>query len=131
MIKLNGNRRTVRETTAEFQYTDDEGNLKFDEIRVRYFSPRIEDFKKLRAEFEAQAKANNGQPFFLSEGLAKQIESLPDLADAKGKPLKITAEVLLAPNSKPGEELTGTIRSARKTRGHAANAARRRPATWC
>jgi hypothetical protein len=122
MIKLNGNRRTVRETTAEFQYTDDEGNLKFDEIRVRYFSPRIEDFKKLRAEFEAQAKANNGQPFFLSEGLAKQIESLPDLADAKGKPLKITAEVLekeidllnlqaireaidadLAPKSKPGE----------------------------
>lgn len=99
MIKTNGNRRTIRECSADYQYTDDEGNLQFDSIRVRYFSPRIDDFKKMRADIEARQKqAEEGQkgpqPYFLSEGLAMQLESLPDLADEKGKPLKITAEVL-------------------------------------
>jgi hypothetical protein len=133
MIKLNG-KRTVRETTAEFQTTDEEsGELTFETIRVRYFSPRISDFKKLRADFEKkQEGTDTPQPYFLSEGLAMQLESLPDLGDAKGKPLQITAAVLEesidllnlqairdaidedieAGKSKPGESRTGTTRSA-------------------
>lgn len=93
MIKLNGN-RTVRQCNAEFQLTNEKGELEFQTITVRYFSPRISDFKKLRADIERQVKDDAGTTFFLSEGLARQIESLPDLVDEKGKPLKITAEVL-------------------------------------
>lgn len=94
MIKLNGNRRTVRETTAEFQYTDDKGELIFETIRVRYYSPRIQDAKLLRAEVEAKLEADPNSAFALSEMLSRRIESLPDLADKNGKPLKITVDVL-------------------------------------
>ena len=96
MIKLNGH-RTLRECEADFQYTDDKGETKFETIRVLYFSPRHDDLKKLRAKFEKQQEENpNAIMFALSEGLATQLHSLPDLADAKGKPLKIEAAVLEA-----------------------------------
>ncbi|MEO8650604.1 MAG: hypothetical protein ABI539_15685 [Acidobacteriota bacterium] len=92
MIKLNPDRRTVRETSASFEYTDDKGVLQTETIRVLYKSPTVADIK--RATDLVKAKRKSDTPYWLSEELADQLDSLPDLVDDKGKPFKITEELL-------------------------------------
>ena len=92
-IKLNGDHRTVRETTADWQYTNDKGEAVTEPIAVRYFSPTIEDVRRQKA---AITKAyEDGSDWYMSHQLVSALESLPDLIDPKtNKPVKVTIEFL-------------------------------------
>lgn len=93
MIKVeNAKRPTVREAKSQFTYTNDNGDLVAEEIRVRYFSVSISQLKKA-AEAEKQA-TKKGETPWISSVLAQQIESLPDIVDDKGKPVEVTEELL-------------------------------------
>jgi hypothetical protein len=119
------NTRTVRETTAPFEYMKD-GKLAVEDIRVRYFSQTIADVRKERsdalaraaqieefekqkddlredgsdkalaklAELEKQTSPGESEFPWLSKTLAPKIESLPDILDAKDKPIAITEDNL-------------------------------------
>lgn len=92
--------RTVRETTAPYEYTDENGETKTEQIKVRYFVRTAKEAREWREEmvrrFE-ESKANpDAPPFFVyhMDTLAERLESLPDLADEKGKAFPITSEAL-------------------------------------
>lgn len=92
MIKFNNIARTVRETTAPFEYTQD-GELIVENIRVRYFSFTLADLKKMRSDALAKAEAaekGDGDIQWMSSVLVQKLESLPDIVDGKGKPIAIT-----------------------------------------
>lgn len=100
MIKVTANgQRNVRECTSQFEYEED-GEQKTDEIRVRYFSQTVAELKQLRldalAKFNAAKKGKAAETEFpwVSNTLAKRLESLPDLEGEDGKPFAITVENL-------------------------------------
>ncbi len=104
MIKITGtNQRNVRECTAPFEYTEG-GELKVEEIKVRYFSQTVGEMKEERngrrqiavAAPKKGAKKTEQEDSFpwVSNKLAEQLESLPDIAGKDGKPMKITVENL-------------------------------------
>jgi hypothetical protein len=92
MIKLNGNKRTVRETEADWTYQDGD-ELKTEPIKVRYFSPTVAD---VRRQTDARRKAiTEGKDWYVSHQLVEMLDSLPDLIDPKtNKPVKITLDFL-------------------------------------
>lgn len=96
MITLSKLGRTVRETTAPFEYNDPAtGELKTEDIRVRYFSQTIAELKKMREDIITKAKLAEADPAdaeipWLSGQLSNRLESLPDILDAKGKPIEIS-----------------------------------------
>jgi len=93
MIKVAGTERTVRECSAPYEYTE-KGQTKTDQIQVFYYSLTIKEIKDYQLKLTAIAKKDPGTVIYLSETLAERLHSLPDLADAKGKPLAITVENL-------------------------------------
>lgn len=94
MIKIDANHRTVRTTSAPFQFSNGNGEIQTEQITVRYYSLKIKDIKARRAALEQKAKDDPTAIVWLSETLAESLESLPDLTDEKGKPLAITVENL-------------------------------------
>jgi len=99
MIRVTG-QRTVRETTAPYEYTDENGETVKEDIRVRYFvrtakEAREDRENKLR-QYEESKKKPDAPPvfFYHMDELAKRLESLPDLEDEKGKPFPITPDSL-------------------------------------
>ena len=95
MIKLNDIGRTVRETVAPFEYTDPKtGKIVTEDIRVRYYSFTVAELKQMRAEAFAQQKAiregDEGKVQWLSGVLVGKLAELPDILDAKNKPIAIT-----------------------------------------
>lgn len=93
MIKVNTKKRTVRECTAPYQYTDKD-EIKTEDIRVRYFSFTWNELQTQHQQLAAFVKTDADTTIWPHETLVDRIESLPDLADADGKPFKITAENL-------------------------------------
>jgi hypothetical protein len=93
MIKIDAGERIVRETTAPFEHMQD-GEVATSEIRVRYFSPTTQDIIEQRNEEKARKAEDETASYWLSEALVRRLESLPDLVDGKGKPVKITLEFL-------------------------------------
>jgi hypothetical protein len=99
MIKVDDKERVVRETTAPYEYKE-KGELKTGEIRVRYYSETLAELKQQRNDAVRvsnaikEGKADEIEFPWLSNKLAKKLESLPDLAGADGKPLKITPDNL-------------------------------------
>lgn len=109
MIKLSGIQKTVRETTAKFEY-EDEGKIKSEEIRVQYYSPTITELRQFEAELRAKVK--DGEPsstFYLTEFLVRRIHALPDLADTKGKVRKITLDFIESLDVKNLERIRDAI----------------------
>jgi hypothetical protein len=96
MINLTSSHRTVRETTAAYEYPDPKtGELVVEQIRVRYFSMTVAEIKKLRSDAFAKAAAAEKDPEaaefpWLSSVLVNKLESLPDIVDGKNKPIAIT-----------------------------------------
>lgn len=76
--------RTVRETTAPWEYTDETGALQVEDIRVRYISPTLQDLERVR---KMMADAEEGSSAWLAKDLSERIDSLPDILDEKGKPV--------------------------------------------
>ena len=91
-----GSTRLVRETTAPYEYTDEKGELKVEQIRVRYYSLSVAEMREKTARIEQMiAEAvDKKEPVWLSDVLPLTLESLPDLLDQKGKPIAITADSL-------------------------------------
>jgi hypothetical protein len=111
MIKIQGSQRTVRETSAEFEY-EEKGELKTDTIRVQYYSPTITELRQFEQELRAKFKENTegeSSTFYLTEFLVRRIHALPDLADAKGKPHKITLEFIESLDIKNLERIRDAI----------------------
>jgi hypothetical protein len=94
MIIVSATKRTVRETTAPYEFTDEDGNPKTEDVRVQYYSLTIKDIKADQDEIKAKAKKDPNGTYWLSDELAKRIHALPDLADEDGKPFPITAKSL-------------------------------------
>ena len=104
MIKVTAtSQRNIRETTAPFEYTDEAGELKTEQIRVRYYSQTVAELKQLRSDALAKfnqankkgAKIDESEFPWVSNQLAKRLESLPDIAGEDGEtPMKITVENL-------------------------------------
>lgn len=92
MIKIQTGQRTIRETAADFEYNDGE-ELKTESIRVLYYSPTVAETKADQAEIERVAKSDT-EVLWFSDLLLKRLHSLPNLCDEKGKPHKITKELL-------------------------------------
>jgi hypothetical protein len=85
MIKVTG-KRAVRNCTAT--YITEEGETA--EIAVEYYSWTIAEMKATRKEAELRVESAPGNIVWASELLADRLHALPDLADDKGKPFKIT-----------------------------------------
>ena len=95
MIKLSQiEKPIVRECTAPFIHPDESGELKTHQIRVRYRSVTSRDLKAQRADMFARHEANPNGIVYLSETLAKRIESLPDLIGEDGEPVQISEDFL-------------------------------------
>lgn len=82
MIKLNTKQRTVRECRAPFEYQTDAGELVTEEVRVRYFSPTVQQSKQLYEELE-QTLESKAQ-FWQSSQLAVLLAGLPDIETENG-----------------------------------------------
>lgn len=103
MIKVSGE-RPVRSTTAP--YITDEGETV--EISVEYYSSTPAYLKKRMleaqkadeayevkaAKAEKEGKRMPPRVFYVTDELARDLHALPDLADEKGKPFRITVENL-------------------------------------
>lgn len=91
MIEVSGKKRTVRECTAEFE--KDDGTT--ETITVRYFDRTLVEMKAAMAAAEklrSKKKDVTVEDFpWVSDQLAKQLESLPDLTLEGGNPFEITA----------------------------------------
>lgn len=79
--------RLIRETTAPFIINDKAGE-RTETIRVRYYSLSIKESKEFTKEL---ARKDN---LYVSDLLLPIIAELPDIVDDKGKPMKITQDVL-------------------------------------
>lgn len=89
MIKLGT--KLVRETTALYEYTDEKtGEQKTEDVRVRYYSFSIYESQKmleqLQAIFDAAVKKKG--LVWDEQALLFSLDSLPDIEDAKGNPIK-------------------------------------------
>jgi hypothetical protein len=99
VITISGNnQRAVRETTVPFEFVEN-GEVKAQTIRLRYFTRTCKEAREAQAKQTAERKANPLKIVWLSESLAERIESLPDLKlpgkDGKDeKPFEITVENL-------------------------------------
>lgn len=93
MIKINTIEKTVRETMAPFELSEN-GKNRTEQIRVQYKSFTVKEMKQRRAKYEAEAKANPDAVVWLSDTLAEKLIALPDLLDDKEKPVEITVEFL-------------------------------------
>jgi hypothetical protein len=82
----------VRETTAPFIYSDDNGDPVTENIRVRYYAWTTAKLKE--AHSLREKKIAEGGTYWHSDMLADRIESLPDIVDDKGKPVKIDVAFL-------------------------------------
>lgn len=93
MIKLNAKSRPVRETEADWQYTDDDGNTVTEKTPVRFYCLTVNE---IRAANDARRETiRNGEGWYISDTLLPCLESLPGLIDpATNKPVKITKEFL-------------------------------------
>lgn len=92
MIKLKSGERTIRETSCKFQYNEG-GELKTDDLTIRYFSPTVAESKADQAEIERVAQSDT-EVLWISDLLVKRLHSLPNLCDEKGEPHEITREFL-------------------------------------
>lgn len=92
-IKVNTKKRTVRETTAPY-ICEDAGELKTEQIRVRYYSFRWNELQDQHNKLRQLAKDDPQASIWPHETLVDRLESLPDLTDEKGKPFAITAHNL-------------------------------------
>jgi hypothetical protein len=84
MIKVTG-KKSVRTCTAPYI---EEGEIV--EISVEYYSWTIAEMKAKREAAEKRAESAPGNIVWASEMLVDRLHALPDLADEKGKPFKIT-----------------------------------------
>lgn len=91
MIKLAGQKPLIRETTAPFETTADDGTLVTEDIRVRYLSHSIARLRDnaVRIQKLIDEARDKGEPLWLSSTLPFQIESLPDIAGLDGKPIVV------------------------------------------
>lgn len=86
MIKVTG-KRAVRSTTAPYITEDGETT----EIAVEYYSQTTAAMKERREKAIKRAEsAKPGDFAWHSDELVQDLFALPDLADDKGKPFKIT-----------------------------------------
>ncbi|MBK8468087.1 MAG: hypothetical protein IPL32_19920 [Chloracidobacterium sp.] len=86
MIKI-GKTRVVRECTAPYEYSDDKGERKVDEIAVQYYCFTTADIKASRIEAQTRRKEDPGYVPYDTEFLLPRLHALPELADEKGKAL--------------------------------------------
>lgn len=77
MIELKSTDRTVRETTANFEYQNAAGEIVEEKIRVRYFSPRTWQQRQLYAELEETLEKKS--QYWQSSQLAVLLAGLPDI----------------------------------------------------
>lgn len=91
-IKFNPTRRTVRETSADFEHYNDDGELVTSKLSIRYYSPTVADLKAQQDELKRASDQN--EVTWLSNLLINQIESLPGLVGEDGKELPVTLELL-------------------------------------
>lgn len=94
-IKVKKDVRTIRETTAPFQYNGDDGELKTEDIRVVYYSPTTQQAREIQEEMRKRMENKDEMvAWYVSDTLIRRLHSLPDLVDEKDKPYKITQEFL-------------------------------------
>jgi hypothetical protein len=125
MIKIQGTQRTIRETTSEFEHFEG-GEIKKETIRVKYYSPTITELrsleKELKAKFKESSQSGEGEStFYLTEFLVKRLHALPDLADGKGKPFKITLENIESLDVKNLERIRDAINDDLNPKAQAAS----------
>ena len=90
----------MRACTAPYEYTNDAGETVKEDIRVRYFvrtAAEAREDRENKIRLYEESKKNPDAPpvfFYHMDELAKRLESLPDLADDKGKAFPITPESL-------------------------------------
>ena len=93
MITIQKNQKPiVRETTADFEY-EENGVVKTEKIRVRYYDWTTKQLKEQQAAFKA--KLGEDDPLWHTDTLAHRLQSLPDLIDAEtGEPVEVTLAFL-------------------------------------
>lgn len=100
MIKVTDNNRVVKECTAKYEHTVN-GKPEVVDIRVLFYPPTLAEIKgtdpasvaRKAGKTKKSDLAPSGQPW-ISLILSERLHSLPDLADANGKPFAITPENL-------------------------------------
>lgn len=83
--------RAVRETTAKWEYSGEDGKLAVGEVTIGYFSPTIAEMKKQRLEAKTRFE-NDGGIVWISEELLPMLHSLTDLPGGLKAPFPMTLE---------------------------------------
>jgi len=84
----------VRQTTAPYEYTNDEGELATDDIVVRYFDQTAGEKREYVEKMRQLAEKDPGKIIWTAEILATRLESLPDLRGPDGKDFAISVKNL-------------------------------------
>lgn len=85
---------TIRETTAKWEYNEQDGSIGTAEVSIEYLSPTIAQLKKQRAEAKARFDADPTAIVWLSEELFPMIHRLGDLPGGVTAPSPMTLEWL-------------------------------------
>lgn len=85
--------RTVRETTAAWEYNDADGKIVSQEISLSYFSPTVGELKRQRIEAKKRFE-DNGEIVWISEELFPMLHCINDLPAGIKHPSPITLEWL-------------------------------------
>jgi hypothetical protein len=110
MIKLNKDTRTVRQTEADFEFNDGDGQLQTEKIRVLYYSPTTQETKEIEEEMrKRQGDKSKLIAWYHTDTLIRRLHSLPDLVDDNEKPHKITLEFLDSLSGKNIEAINDAI----------------------
>ncbi|MER3478829.1 MAG: hypothetical protein C4287_23180 [Leptolyngbya sp. ERB_1_2] len=94
MIKVKPGQRTIRETTCDFEYTDETGELKKATIRVQYYSPTTKQSKEEQDALRRLREEDPNAIWWVTNTLANRLHALPDLVDDNGEPIPITVDFL-------------------------------------
>lgn len=94
-ITFDRNRKTIRRTTAEYQFTDDNGEIRTEEIGIEYYSLTTAAIKRQIERDLQRQKDNPDEPSYYTDILVDRLHALPDLIDPETKkPIEITVENL-------------------------------------
>jgi hypothetical protein len=95
MLRKLATQRTVRTTTAQLEYNDEEtGAIKQEQVVVQYYSPTIEQLQNEQEDIRRKFKKDPNAVHWTHESLANRLHALTDSSGERIEKKELSAEFL-------------------------------------